>query len=243
MPPSRTELNTAREFREDRAHELRAVAEELRRARVVRDPEPLRRAAGECARLPTKVPLGWQYSLSRLAFRVAVPRNTFPAIPSGFLDLELSVKVAGICNTANHDPFTELAVDMHVYGEIGRPGSNVCTWHLDRHITGDAQPAAAHPLYHFQYGGRGMQSVQDSLGATLLVEAPRLKHPPMEAVLAIDFLLSQYDGLARERMMNISQYGLDLMATILAPDDQADLGGGSVAERHRRAGLGFHRPR
>jgi hypothetical protein len=65
----------------------------------------------------------------------------------------------------------------------------------------------------------------------------------MEAVLAIDFLLSQYDGLARERMMNISQYGLDLMATILAPDDQADLGGGSVAERHRRAGLGFHRPR
>jgi len=34
--------------------------------------------------------------------------------------------------------------------------------------------------------------------------------------------------------------GLNLMPAILAPDDQPDAGGGSVAERHRRAGLGFH---
>jgi len=30
--------------------------------------------------------------------------------------------------------------------------------------------------------------------------------------------------------------GLDLMAAILAPNDQPDAGGGSIAERHRRAG-------
>jgi hypothetical protein len=34
--------------------------------------------------------------------------------------------------------------------------------------------------------------------------------------------------------------GLDLMPAILAPHDQPDLGGGSIAERHRRAGRGFH---
>jgi hypothetical protein len=33
------------------------------------------------------------------------------------------------------------------------------------------------------------------------------------------------------------------MPAILAPDDQPDAGGGSVAERHRRAVLGFHPPR
>ena len=30
--------------------------------------------------------------------------------------------------------------------------------------------------------------------------------------------------------------GLDLVLTVLAPDDQPDAGGGSIAERHRRAG-------
>jgi hypothetical protein len=34
--------------------------------------------------------------------------------------------------------------------------------------------------------------------------------------------------------------GLDLVLTALAANDEPDLGGGSVAERHRRAGLGFH---
>ena len=34
---------------------------------------------------------------------------------------------------------------------------------------------------------------------------------------------------------------LDLMLAFLAPDDQPDAGGGSIAERHRRAGLGFQR--
>jgi hypothetical protein len=34
--------------------------------------------------------------------------------------------------------------------------------------------------------------------------------------------------------------GLDLMLAFLAPDDQPDAGGGSVPERHRWAGFGFH---
>ena len=34
--------------------------------------------------------------------------------------------------------------------------------------------------------------------------------------------------------------GLNLMLAFLAPDDQPDAGGGSIAERHRRAYFGFH---
>ena len=37
--------------------------------------------------------------------------------------------------------------------------------------------------------------------------------------------------------------GLYLVPTILAPDDQPHLGRRGVAERHRRAGIGFHRRR
>jgi hypothetical protein len=39
---------------------------------------------------------------------------------------------------------------------------------------------------------------------------------------------------------HLGRVGLDLMPAILAPNDQPDACGGSVAERHRRAGLGFH---
>jgi hypothetical protein len=34
--------------------------------------------------------------------------------------------------------------------------------------------------------------------------------------------------------------GLDLVAAILAPNDQPDAGRGGATQRHRRAGLGFH---
>jgi hypothetical protein len=33
---------------------------------------------------------------------------------------------------------------------------------------------------------------------------------------------------------------LDLMLTVLAPNDEPDAGSGSATQRHRRAGLGFH---
>jgi hypothetical protein len=38
----------------------------------------------------------------------------------------------------------------------------------------------------------------------------------------------------------VDRVGLDLMLAFLAPHDQPDARGGSVAERHRRAGFGFH---
>jgi hypothetical protein len=39
---------------------------------------------------------------------------------------------------------------------------------------------------------------------------------------------------------HLGRVGLDLMPAILAPNDQPDLGGGSIAERHRRTGIGFY---
>jgi hypothetical protein len=39
---------------------------------------------------------------------------------------------------------------------------------------------------------------------------------------------------------HFGRVGLNLVAAILAPNDQPDAGGGCIAERHRRAGLGFH---
>jgi hypothetical protein len=47
-------------------------------------------------------------------------------------------------------------------------------------------------------------------------------------------------GFGTVASTHLGRVGLDLMLARLAPDDKADLGSGGAAERHRRAGLGFH---
>jgi hypothetical protein len=42
---------------------------------------------------------------------------------------------------------------------------------------------------------------------------------------------------------HIGGIGLDLVAARLAPHDESDVSGSSVAERHRRPGLRFHEAR
>jgi hypothetical protein len=63
-------------------------------------------------------------------------------------------------------------------------------WHFDRHIGQQTEAGDIHPLYHVQYGGRQMK--QAELGETLLCDAPRLLYPPMDAVLAVDFVTSNF---------------------------------------------------
>lgn len=46
-------------------------------------------------------------------------------------------------------------------------------------------------------------------------------------------------GLSAVSLCLLGRIGLDLMAAISAPNDEANLGTGSVAERHRRTRLGF----
>ena len=47
-------------------------------------------------------------------------------------------------------------------------------------------------------------------------------------------------GIGAVPSSHLGGVGLDLMLARLAPYDKPDLGSGSGAERHRRAGLGFH---
>lgn len=67
-----------------------------------------------------------------------------------------------------------------------------CSWHFDFDKPQDEQGAHrfVHPLSHLTYGGRQMSTV--NLGDTLLLTSPRICHPPMDPILLIDFILSNY---------------------------------------------------
>jgi hypothetical protein len=66
------------------------------------------------------------------------------------------------------------------------------SWHLDRHIS-KKDSAFLHPSYHFSFGGIQLKEFLDSQDmSVLLADAPRIAHCPMDAILGIDFVLTNF---------------------------------------------------
>lgn len=72
-------------------------------------------------------------------------------------------------------------------------------WHFDKHPdkksdnSPEATPEFHHPLYHLHFGGYELTEEEDlEHGNILIVEAPRIMHPPMDLVLAVDFVLNNF---------------------------------------------------
>jgi hypothetical protein len=64
----------------------------------------------------------------------------------------------------------------------------------------------------------------------------------IRACLSVNDRNTQFYGQARRAPLgHLGRIGFDLMLASLAPNDRPNAGGGSVDERHRRAGLGLHR--
>jgi len=143
----------------------------------------------------------WGYNLGRLIFNFDnVPSHTKPNDCKD-LKLILDIKIIGNCNNLKsmNDPFEWLEFNIVIEGtKFSQEGSTqlLTSYHLDRHImnANDGEAEYPHPIYHFQFGGRKL-SIRDSLietGNLLIFDSPRIAHYPMEAILGIDFTLSNF---------------------------------------------------
>jgi len=186
-----------RTFKEGLASELRGVADVLSEAELVRDPSPLQLAAGACHRGDFDGDQ-WEYECVGLVFLVEGDhldqyKNTIPGTLQE-IEIELTVCAKGRCweRYSNDDPFEKLEVDCKITARA-QGVSYVCAWHLDRN-RGDPENESryfVHPCYHFQFGGRRLPR-DLGYGCFLFVEPPRLAHPPLDAILAVDFVLTNY---------------------------------------------------
>jgi hypothetical protein len=112
--------------------------------------------------------------------------------------LEFSMKI--IANSANYkndyyDPLVYLEFNLLTigYSTNGR-GGMVHSLHLDRHPN-NSYSDDPHPKYHFQFGGRKLSEkiTNDAeYGKNMFFDAPRIMHYPMDFILGIDFILSNY---------------------------------------------------
>lgn len=196
-------------FRNQIAVELERLAQILLKNGVVTNTKPISDAAMGCR---SSGPYdGWAYRLERLIIHSI---GNIKSIPSGVrnITLEITISVTGHCNPEdNCDPFSELALEIEIQGELEKQPVR-CSWHLDRHISSssDGVPEFTHPRYHFHFGGKAMmfaverEEKQNVYGSTLIMDSPRLAYPPMEALIGIDFVLTNF---INSEMLDFRQEG------------------------------------
>lgn len=143
----------------------------------------------------------WEYNLGRLIFNFdTIPRHTKPENCKD-LKLILDIKTIGNCNDLKSmkDPFEWLEFNIVIEGtKFSEEGNKqlITSYHLDRHIMNedDGEGEFPHPIYHFQFGGRKLAEQENMIdtGNLLVFDSPRIAHYPMDAVLGIDFTLSNF---------------------------------------------------
>lgn len=199
-------------YKSDRATELTKLASLLKRAQVVQDVKPIEDASNEClTRKPDGTDKTWGYKIKDLVFQnIEDVSQIRPTILSGsFINLTLDVDFSAACvDHENHfiDSISNLNVNLVLTDQSKK--FRQC-WHFDRHVSesNDNAPDAAHPVYHFQSGGRHIWGYEDDFfGNVLFVEGPRIAHPPMDGILAIDFVLSNYFGKAWKNLFANTDY-------------------------------------
>jgi len=128
-------------------------------------------------------------------------------------ECRLDVAVEGLCPpTLQTDPLLlhQVDIELKAPGAAGKP-SFLQAWHFDRHIDEDGIPKPAHPRYHFTFGGKRLENHLDGfakqhIDGILLLDSPRLAHPPFDGVLAIDFVLSNFAGAQWQTLRALPEY-------------------------------------
>lgn len=176
------------------ASNLRRLADVLLKRGICTDLSALFSAASQCVSEKPKGISSWGYDISNLIFRFQTPKGTIPKEAKNFR-IEFSMRVRGDFGNNESDQFEELAIDLEKYVELDNSPDLKSAWHFDKHVGDKGQiTREVHPLYHLQFGGNKLNECHDNLGAMFLSEPPRLMYPPMDGILAIDFVLSNYAG-------------------------------------------------
>jgi hypothetical protein len=133
-------------------------------------------------------------------------------------------------------------VDFHLdaYHEIsGEMLLLRAAWHLDTHVYSNPSDHGVHPRFHFHVGGDRLAEIDAEIRGVLMPEAPRFPCAPLDAILAVDFVLAHYCGkkwsefepsYLRLRKNPLQRYWLPYFRTIAESIDKldSDPGGGAA---------------
>lgn len=152
----------------------------------------------------------WGYKIQGLT--IPVEKTALKHIrPTGFSAVEVIVDLdieSDINEWANlNDPFTNLSFRSLLKGTNTQTQKiHYLSFHIDRH--NGATTAELHPLYHLQYLQNAKSKPKDDFdhGESLQLDIPRMMHFPMELILGVSFLMSNYAPLTYAKLIQDRQY-------------------------------------
>ena len=202
-------------YKKEVADRLRKFGNVLRSDGIIGDRKPFEDAANQCEKGPipevkgVKIDLSncWGYTLSNLTLSLPKKKKTDGGIlPKGATAETVSISSTIIGNYTRgdyaEDPFSHLEFNVVIKGKSEDDSILMASWHLDRHLENkeNKQPEDVHPIYHFQYGGKKLKLPDDNYGSHIVLETPRLMHLPLDAVLGVDFVLTNFLGSRRKHL-------------------------------------------
>jgi len=185
-------------FREERAIQLEQMADLLERCIGNIDTSPIYKASGqlrdESKILPLKGgiinPDVWGYDIDDFEITLDTLKHVKPTTITGG-KIILNLKLRANVNAWNdmNDPFLEMNFNVKIKGV----GDKVYHFgfHIDRHDL-TTTPDEPHPVYHIQYDINPNHSKEFDYGSVMYVDTPRLLHCPLDFILGISFLTSNF---------------------------------------------------
>ncbi|MFA6245293.1 MAG: hypothetical protein WC615_00040 [Mucilaginibacter sp.] len=140
-------------------------------------------------------PLNWGYSVRNMVFEESTSSVQYPKNIKR-LKITFGITCVSVFNgdsTQILDPFKHLEFNIVAEGFNKTTVRHVVSFHLDRHLDVGNKPDEAHPIYHFQFGGRKLKEAEEqNFGSSLILDSPRMMHYPMDLIMGIDFLTSNF---------------------------------------------------
>lgn len=144
----------------------------------------------------------WGYDIEGFKFPLETLKHIKPNdIKSGevFLDMKLRAKIDN-WKTFN-DPFEELGFNVTIKGTGNK--TYYFGFHIDKHISkseGDESGVILepHPIYHLQYNLNPTKSREPKLGDLFYIDTPRIMHKPIDFILGVSLLTSNFYPTAFE---------------------------------------------
>lgn len=140
----------------------------------------------------------WGYDIENFIIPLDTLKHVKPKeITKGTVNLtmKLRAKIEN-WNTFN-DPFIELAFKVMIKG-VGNKTYHF-GFHIDKDISSVDSPEP-HPIYHLQYNFNPTESKNPDLGDLFYIDTPRIMHKPIEFILGIGFLTSNFYPIAFESL-------------------------------------------
>jgi hypothetical protein len=117
----------------------------------------------------------------------------------------LNLKLRANINKWNtfEDPLVELSFNVTLKG-IGKT-IYYFGFHIDKH-TSNTDNDEPHPIYHLQYNLNPRNSENPNLGEIFFLDTPRIMHKPLDFILGISFLTSNFFPTAYNILIEDANY-------------------------------------